>query len=71
MKKSVIDEFIKENLSDNQDSQGNLPQEGERLKLEWKDVIAVIIAIYRIFIPWALAIGGIYALLLLIFDLIF
>ncbi len=46
-------------------------EEEERLKLQWKDILAIIIAIYRIFLPWAFAIAGIYFFLFLLYDWIF
>ncbi len=43
----------------------------ERLKLQWKDILAIILAVYRVFLPWALAIAGIYFFLFLLYDWIF
>lgn len=55
----------------NNDSQKEDIQQEEWLKLQWKDVLALLIAVYRIFLPWVLVIFGIYALLLLTFDWIY
>jgi hypothetical protein len=43
----------------------------ERLRLDCKDILAIVIAVYRIFLPWAIVIAGIYVLQLLVFDLLY
>lgn len=43
----------------------------EMLKLERMDIIAVIIAIYKVFLPWVAVIAAIYGIQLVIFDLLY
>lgn len=43
----------------------------DRLRLDWKDIVAIIIAVYKVFFPLALMVAGAYALLLLIIDLLY
>jgi hypothetical protein len=42
----------------------------ERLMLEWKDKVAICIAVVKVILPWGMIIGLIYFLLLLIYDCI-
>ncbi len=55
----------------NEDGHKDTVEEEERLKLQWKDILAIIIAIYRVFLPWAFGIAGIYFFLFLLYDWIF
>lgn len=58
------------NISERDRKLDGLDSPDERLRLEWKDILAIVIAIYRIFLPWAAIFAGIYALLMLAFDIL-